>query len=93
MFFKTNLDKNEDETKISKMRTVAARFRSMMKGKNQTDKEKSAELLYLFIKELSLYFDSDIHSVMKKIKRDQELNLEKLKMQLCHEYIGKRIIN
>lgn len=73
------------------MRTTASRFRSMMQGRNQSDREKSAELLYMFIKELSLYFDNDIKNVVSKIQRGQSLNLQKLKMQLCQEYIGRTV--
>lgn len=75
------------------MKRIAARFRTMMEGRNENDKKTSAELLYLFIKELSLYFDNDVKEVIKKVNRGSRLNLENLKMKLCHEYIGKRIIS
>ena len=70
--------------------SIARKFKSMAKGETRKDRERGAEVLYLLLKELGLYLEMSIQEVMAKVAKGQSLNVERLKHELCLEYLTKK---
>lgn len=61
----------------------------MAEGKNEKDRSRGAEVLFLLLGELGIYFGMSRQEVMAKVARGQPLDVEKLKRELCIEYLNK----